>query len=53
MKVKELIAKLQEVDPDLEVSITDGYSGDCYNTNNLETKVDNTTLDIGIGGNKI
>ena len=57
MKVKELIAKLQEFDPELEVAITDGFSGAHYHTKNIEIKVfkddEDITLDIGIGGNRI
>lgn len=58
MKNKDLIKKLQEFDGELEVSITDGYEAFCYTTENLEIRVfqevgDQTTLDIGIGGNRI
>jgi hypothetical protein len=57
MKNKDLIKKLQEFDGELDVSITDGYDVLCYTTENIDVKVfqdgDQTTLDIGIGGNRI
>ena len=57
MKNKDLVKKLQEFDEDLEVTITDGYEAFCYTTENIEVRLfldgDQTTLDIGIGGNRI
>ena len=54
MTVKELITKLQKFNPDLEVTITDGWECVCYHTKNIEIKEfqDNgvTEVDIGIGG---
>jgi len=59
MKVKDLIAKLQEFDQELEVTITDGFENNFYHTENLEIVkyIDFTmtvpVVDIGIGGNLV
>ena len=61
MKVKKLIEKLQEFDDELEVTITDGFAGLCYHTNNIDIQLFEEdgnsncemTVDIGIGGNRI
>lgn len=54
MKVKELIEKLQQFNPELEVVITDGYECLVYHTKGIEIKEfewDGTVdVDIGIGG---
>jgi len=54
MTTQELINKLSEFDPNLPVTISDGYRYHFYNTNNLEIKVfedldNNRSLDIGLG----
>lgn len=54
MTVGELIMRLQAVDPTLEISITDGWSGAIYE-GAFPIKVvtlgeDKQVLDIGIGG---
>lgn len=61
MKIKDFIKKLKKFDPNLEVTITDGYQGVSYHTNGTlmeqyedfegETKV--FKMDIGIGGSRI
>lgn len=60
MKVKDLIYKLAQFNPELEVTITDGMNCVSYTTNDIEIKEftefkyeGETTLDIGIGGNQI
>lgn len=57
MQVKDLVEKLSKFDPELEVSISDGYDCSFYHTKNIEISLfeDNgiTTVDIGIGGNKL
>lgn len=54
MKVKELIEKLKEFDPELEVTISDGYRCHFYHTKGIEIQVFEwdgvKDLDIGIGG---
>lgn len=54
MKVKDLIKELQKFNPELEVTITDGYCcqhyiGD-FEVNILEDHNENYFVDIGIGG---
>jgi len=54
MTVAELILRLQAVDPTLQVSITDGWSGAIYE-GSFPIRVvtlgeDTQILDIGIGG---
>ena len=55
MKAKEMIAELQKFDPNLEVTITDGFKCHCYHTKNIEFQrfedEREVYLDIGIGGN--
>lgn len=58
MKVKELIAQLKKFNPELEVTITDGYEHATYSTNHVEVAefedIDGSiSLDIGIGGNRM
>jgi hypothetical protein len=57
MKVRELIEKLKEFDPELEVIITDGYECRTYHTKGIEIQVfewdGKKDLDIGIGGCEI
>lgn len=62
MKIQELINKLKQFPPNLDITITDGFKCNCYNTNSLEFQVldysqfyndKNKTgffVDIGIGG---
>lgn len=54
MKIKELIEKLKQFDPELEVVITDGYECRVYHTKKIEIQVfefnGKRDLDIGIGG---
>lgn len=54
MKVADLIRELSEFDPDLEVTITDGYRFNFYNTKalaivDLEIEPGLRVLDIGVG----
>ena len=60
MKVREFICELQKFDPELEITITDGFDAICYHTNGVEIAlcedVDEARtmfVDIGIGGNRI
>ena len=54
MTVGELIMRLQAVDPTLQVSITDGWSGAIYEgafpIRVVTLGEDTQVLDIGIGG---
>lgn len=55
MKVKKMIEELGKFDPDLEVTITDGFKCNCYHTKNIEFALfedldHSVSLDIGIGG---
>ena len=53
MKVGQLISKLKEFDPDMEVLITDGYNCMFYRGNYVLTKFEDNGeayVDIGIGG---
>jgi hypothetical protein len=54
MKVKELIKKLECFDPELEVTITDGFEALCYHTNGCEIALfedgNSKVVDVGIGG---
>ena len=58
MKVKELINKLHEFNPELEVTITDGYECRFYHTKWIQIDVfknevgEPDVVDIGIGGCK-
>ena len=56
MIVSELIAKLQQLPPDKEVKITDGYETKCYEGDfyvGLFSDGDDSFVDIGIGGCEI
>lgn len=58
MSVKSLIEELLKYPGHLEVSITDGFNGYCYTTDNIEITLfeadeKGVSLDIGIGGNLI
>ena len=58
MKVKELIARLDEFNSELDVVITDGYEAVCYHTEGAEmVKFEDekgfAVVDIGIGGLRI
>jgi hypothetical protein len=55
MKVKELVKILSKFDPELEVTITDGYEVRCYHTNGIvidqfEDLDGSVCVDVGIGG---
>lgn len=55
MTVQQLINELNKFPKDLEVSITDGWNGYCYTTDNIEIKIfedipNQNLVDIGIGG---
>jgi hypothetical protein len=53
MIVSELIQKLQQLDPNKEVIITDGYECNCYRGDFTVVEFDDTYdsfVDIGIGG---
>lgn len=55
MRVRDLIEKLQQFDPELEVTITDGYEAVCYHTKGSEIKTfqfpdEPDVVDIGVGG---
>jgi hypothetical protein len=55
MKVRELIKSLEKLDPELEVTITDGYDCSCYHTRGIIISLfcdNNVVVDIGIGGCK-
>jgi hypothetical protein len=49
MTVKELIEILSEFDPDLPVSITDGFECKVYE-GKFDIGIFDDTVDIGIGG---
>ena len=58
MKVKNLIEKLEKMNPELEVFISDGYEYIFYHTNDITIQEfddlkDGLVCDIGIGGNRI
>lgn len=58
MKIKELINKLNQFNPEMEVRITDGCEAISYHTNNptivlINDSDDESFVDIGIGFNKI
>lgn len=50
MKVKEVIQKLKQFDPEMEVIISDGYGFHFYNTNGAVIQEFEGQVDIGIGG---
>ena len=52
MLVKDLIEKLSQYDPELEVLVTDGYDGNFYRGEYSVTlfKDDCEYVDIGVGG---
>ena len=57
MKVKELINKLNQFNPELEVTITDGFKYRFYGTKNITINEiagrNQAYVDIGIGGNEL
>ena len=61
MKIKDFIKKLKKFDPELEITITDGYQGVSYHTNgclieqyeDFEGETKGFKVDIGIGGLRI
>ena len=50
MTVDELIAELAQIPGDMQVYVTDGYSGHIYHGKFVVTRQDDDTADIGIGG---
>lgn len=50
MNVREVIEKLNQFDPDMEVIISDGYNYKFYNMNGAVIQEFEGKVDIGIGG---